>query len=105
MEKSFVYALCQADGAHSFPHQPQLQTVDLAAALHWLVPDVQIHVVEFVLLEEVRGVGAVALLQQVLRTRRSWWSSKEKNDFLEKHHDVREIILQPQTVKPNRGVL
>lgn len=34
MDETFVYALFQASGAHGFPHQPQLQTVDLAAALH-----------------------------------------------------------------------
>lgn len=68
MDKSFVHTLCQANGANSLPHQPQLQTVNMATALYRLVPNVQIHVVEFVLLEEVCGIGAVALLQQVLRT-------------------------------------
>lgn len=71
MDKSFVYTLFQASRANSFPHQPQLQTVHLAAALHRLIPDVQIHIIEFVLLEQIRGAGAVAPPQQVLRTSRS----------------------------------
>lgn len=53
MDKSFVYTLCKASGADGFPHQPQFQTIRLAAALHRLIPDVQIHIVEFVLLEEI----------------------------------------------------
>lgn len=70
MNKSFVYTLCQAIGANSLPHQPQLQTVHFAAALQRLIPAVEIHIIEFVLLKQVCGVGAVALLQQVLRTNR-----------------------------------
>lgn len=48
------------------PHEPQLQTVHTAAALHHLVSGVQSHVVELVLLEEVAGLGAVAAPEQVL---------------------------------------
>lgn len=62
MEKCLVNTSFQALRAHSFPHQPQLQTVHLAAALDRFVPHVQIDVIEFVLLEEVGGAGAVALL-------------------------------------------
>lgn len=67
IDKSFVYTLCKAKGANSFPHQPQLQTVNLATALHRFIPNVQINIIEFVLLEEVCGMGTVALFQQVLR--------------------------------------
>lgn len=70
MVKGFVYTSFKTIRANSLPHQPQLQTVHLAAALHRLIPNVQIDVIEFVLLEEVGGVGAVALLQQILRKRK-----------------------------------
>lgn len=74
MNKSLVYTLFKAHGANSFPHQPQLQTVHLAAALHRLIPNVQVHIVELILLEEVCGIGTVALLQQILE--QSQWLSK-----------------------------
>lgn len=99
MDKTFVYTLGQASRADSFPHQPQLQTIHLAAALHRLISNVQIHIVEFVLLEEVCGVGAVALLQHVLGSSRglSVYSVK----------DIMILILEPEneTVKPDRGIL
>lgn len=48
------------------PHEPQLQAVHTAAALHHLVSGVQSHIVELVLLEEVAGLGPVAPLEKVL---------------------------------------
>ena len=74
MEESFVNTLFQASRANSFPHQPQLQTIHFAAALDRFISDVEINIIEFVLLEEVRSVGAVALLQQVLRNTKGWLS-------------------------------
>lgn len=61
MKKRFVYTLCKAAWADGFPHQPQLQTVSFATALHRLVTNVQTNIVEFVLLEQVRGIGAVTV--------------------------------------------
>lgn len=61
--KSFVNTLFQATWADSFPHQPQLQAIHFAAALHRLIPNVQVHIVKLVLLEKIRGIWAVAPLQ------------------------------------------
>lgn len=66
IDKCFIYTLFEATGADSFPHEPQFETVDLATALQGLVPHVQIEIVEFVLLEQVCSIGAVAPLQQTL---------------------------------------
>lgn len=64
--KGLVDAPLQPQPALRLPHEPQLQTVHTAATLHHLVPRVQSHVIEFVLLEEVAGLGAMAALEQVL---------------------------------------
>lgn len=70
MAKSFVHAISKAIGADRFPHQPEFQAVNLAAALHRLISNIKLHIIEFILLEEVCGVGTVAIPQQVLRTSR-----------------------------------
>lgn len=64
--EGLVHSLLQPLPALGLPHEPQLQTVHAAAALHHLVSCVQSHVVELVLLEEVAGLGPVAALEQVL---------------------------------------
>lgn len=45
------------------PHEPELEDVDVAAALDGLVARVVGHVVLLVLLEEVAGAHGVAALQ------------------------------------------
>ena len=47
-------------------HEPEFEGVDLASTLDGLVAGVKADVVELVLLEEVGGAGAVALVKQVL---------------------------------------
>lgn len=64
--KGPVHTPLQPLPALRLPHEPQLQTVHTAAALHHLVSGVQSHVVELVLLEEVAGLRAVAAPEQVL---------------------------------------
>lgn len=71
------HSLCGTEGGvHPLLHfleavagqqEVQLEGVDLAAALEALVARVVAHVVELVLLEEVRGVGGIALLKNTLR--------------------------------------
>ena len=48
------------------PHQPELEDVGPAAALHVLVAEVEARVVELIRLEEVGGLRAVRRLQQPL---------------------------------------
>lgn len=58
--------------AASLPQQPQLEGVHLAAALDALVAGVPRHVVELVLLEQIRGRRGVALVEQALRSGKSF---------------------------------
>lgn len=66
-----IYPLLHLVQAVAAQQEVQLEGVTLPAALNTLVAGVVAHVVELVLLEEVRGVGGVALLQQTLGGRRS----------------------------------
>lgn len=74
--KGLVDAPLQPLPTLSLPHEPQLQTVHTAATLHHLVSSVQSHIIEFVLLEEVAGLGPVAALEQVL-----WGGSCQKPSY------------------------
>ena len=49
-----------------FPHEPEFEDVHLAATLDRLVSSVEGHVVKLVLLEQVRGIGAMTLLEHTL---------------------------------------
>lgn len=64
--KGLVDALLQTLPTLRLPHEPELQTIHTAATLHHLVPSVQSHVVELVLLEQVASLGPMAALEQVL---------------------------------------
>lgn len=61
-----VHLLLQGSEAMHFEEHPQLEGVHLTPTLDALVARVVGHVVELVLLEEVRGARRVALLHQVL---------------------------------------
>lgn len=65
MEGGVHARLQQSQAVHLHEH-PQLEGVHFAATLDALVAGVVTHVVEFILLEEVRGARRVALLQQIL---------------------------------------
>lgn len=64
--KGSLHTLGQALGACGFPEQPELEAVHAPAALQALVPGVVGHVIELIPLEEVRGSGAMAALQETL---------------------------------------
>lgn len=53
-------------GPGGFPEEPELEAVHPAAALQGLVPRVVGDVVKFIGLEEVRGAGTVAALEEAL---------------------------------------
>lgn len=62
-----VYSLLKARSSQCFPHQPELESIRTPAALDGLVPSVVADIIELVLLEQVRGLGRVTLLQEALR--------------------------------------
>lgn len=62
----FVDVLLQSGCALGTPHEPELEHVGPAATLDVLVAGVVLGVVELVLLEEIGGVGRVALRQDSL---------------------------------------
>lgn len=81
--KGLVDALLQPLLPLCLPHEPQLQTVHMAATLHHLVSSVQSHIIELVLLEEVAGLGPVATPEQVL-----WGESCQSGPSYSAAHSV-----------------
>lgn len=53
-------------GADGFPEEPKFEAIDPAAALRGFVPRVVGDIVKFIGLEEVRGAGAMAALEETL---------------------------------------
>lgn len=94
MGDSPVNTLFQAFWPYSFPHQPQLQAVNLTAALYRLVPCVQTHVIELILLEQVGCICAVAMLQKALWKRRtdSEVSLKNKNEEETNNMEIKCLV-------------
>ena len=64
--KNNIHAVLKAVISLGFPHQPQFEDVNLAAALYGLVASVIRDIVTLVLLEQVPCMGRVTVLQQPL---------------------------------------
>lgn len=61
-----VHSLLEACGSQCLPHQPEFECIRTPAALNGLVTSVIADIVELVLLEQVRSLGRVTLLQEAL---------------------------------------
>lgn len=61
-----VYSLLKACSSQCFPHQPEFERIRTPAALDGLVTSVIADIIELVLLEQVRSLGRVTLLQEAL---------------------------------------
>ena len=60
--------LLQAISAFCLPHKPKFKDICTTTALDVLIARVKTDIIEFVLLKQIRGIGGMALTEQVLMT-------------------------------------